>query len=97
MAKKNTEQKTGSFGLIHHENNMAEVSYLLAPEAQHKGYATEGILRLTQYAAERWSASFVFAEIHRDNTPSISAAERSGFHKIQSKDLFLVYGIEVKL
>ncbi len=86
--------KIGVFGLIH-DGDVAEVSYLLAPEAQHKGYATEGITRLIKYAKERWSVQHIVAEIHKENAPSIAVVKRLNFQLISEDDSFIVYGVDV--
>ena len=92
--EKTSNAKIGVFGLTR-EDDLAEVNYLLAPEAQHKGYASEGIKALVQYAANKWDIKMVVAEIHKKNLPSISVVIKLGFHIVKSVGDFVIYGIEV--
>lgn len=92
--EKKSEQRIGVFGL-YKEDYKSEVNYILAPEAQHKGYATEAIQKLIQYAADIWNSKKIIAEIHKDNKQSIILAERLGFVLIYSDDPFVIYEKEV--
>ena len=47
--EKDSGTRAGVFGLVR-ESECAEINYILAPEAQHKGYATEAIGALIKYA-----------------------------------------------
>ncbi len=91
--KKNCS-KIGVFGLVR-KNEIAEVNYLLAPEAQHKGYAAEGILSLVNYASETWNVKQVAAEIHKNNIPSINVVKKLGFNLQKGEGDFVIYRIEV--
>lgn len=92
--EKESGQRIGVFGLVR-EDDKAEVNYLLSPDAQHKGYANEAIRGLIKYASETWNVRLVVAEIHEDNTPSISLVEKMGFTLMSCVKPFVVYGIEV--
>lgn len=92
--EKETGNQVGVFGLIR-SGKKAEVNYLLAPEAQHKGYATEVIKRLIAFSVDVWGTSQAIAEIHKDNAPSVCLAHRVGFRLISEKSGFLVFGTEV--
>lgn len=92
--EKESEQRIGVFGLVRDEDK-AEVSYLLAPDAQHKGYANEAIRGLINYASETWNVQLVLAEIHEDNKPSIFLVKKMGFTLMSCVKPFGVYGIEV--
>ena len=87
-------ENLGVFGLVI-SGDTAEVNYLLSPNAQHKGYATEGVMCLVGYAIAKWSVTKVIAEIHKDNAPSIALAERLGFSKTGTEEPFVIYGFEV--
>ena len=93
--EKESFKKIGVFGLTK-QNDIAEVNYLLAPEAQHKGFAAEGIMRLVRYAAENLDVNNVIAEIHKDNRPSVAVVQKLGFNKISEDDDFAIYEIEVQ-
>lgn len=73
----------------------AEVSYLLKPAAQGKGYAGEAVLLLLQLAKEKWNVQKVIAEVHEDNAASIALAERLRFEKKGQKGKFFVFEKEV--
>ena len=51
--EKNTGKKIGVFGLMFDEH-CAEINYLLAPDAQHKGYALEAIDCLLNFVKASW-------------------------------------------
>ena len=91
--EKESGDKVGVFGLARNEET-AEVSYLLAPSARHKGYASEAVTALTGYAINIWAVKQVIAEIHKDNTPSIALVKKLGFTLQAQKGNFVIYGIE---
>jgi len=93
--EKNSGQRIGVFGL-YKDNEKAEINYLLAPEAQHKGYATEAIMRLIQYSGEVWSIKSVIAEIHKNNRSSVSVVNRADFQFQKISGDFLVYELSFK-
>ena len=78
--EKDSGSHIGVFGLIK-EGDMAEVNYLLAPEAMHKGYASEAVKALIEYASHKMGSKIMIAEIHENNKPSIALAKRLGFEK----------------
>lgn len=86
--------RIGVFGLAREEGS-AEVNYILAPEAQHKGYATEAIKGLMDYAQAKWSVEKITAEVHRDNTASIALIKRLGFSISSTNEDFIVYSLEL--
>ena len=92
--EKATGSRIGVFGIVR-EGDTAEVNYILAPEAQHKGYATEGVRALMDYAAQKWGTRKIIAEIHEDNEPSIIMVRKMGFTLAQHKDRFVIYEFEV--
>ncbi len=92
--EKESLKKIGVFGLTK-QNDIAEISYLLSSEAQHKGFASEGIIRLVRHAAETWDIKMVIAEIHINNLPSIAVVQKLGFCMISESEDFSIYGIEV--
>lgn len=91
--EKESEKRVGVFGL-YRDKESAEVNYLLAPEAQHKGYATEAIRSLIEYAFVKWNSKRVFAEIHKENKPSIELVKKMGLEIVSQDETFVVYGIE---
>jgi len=55
-----------------------ELSYFLFPEFWGRGYATEAMLRVVQFAAEGLEVTSMIAVIDPHNAPSQSVAERLG-------------------
>ena len=75
-----------------------ELGWMLGPEFQGKGYATEGARRALQYAFTELDKDHVISCIHPDNTPSIRVAERLGEKLEGNSEILgfkvLVYGID---
>ncbi len=92
--EKKSGSRIGIFGLYRIDDK-AEINYLLAPQAQHKGYAAEAIHELIRFAKINWNSKLVFAEIHEENKPSIALAAKLGLERISQDGSFVVYGIEV--
>lgn len=90
--EKTTGKKIGVFGLIR-DGDSVELNYLLAPDAQHKGYACEAIKHIMKYAVEKWHSERVVAEIHKNNMPSIALVKKLGFELLYTKGEFSSYGI----
>lgn len=92
--EKASEKKIGVFGLIF-EGDKVEVSYLLAPEAQHKGFAAEAIYELIEMAKKEHGSKQVVAEINKDNESSINFVQKMGFSIVAMNGDFLIYGKEL--
>lgn len=90
-----TGDRIGVFGLAREEGS-AEINYMLAPEAQHKGYATEAIKGLMDYSKTTWSVGKITAEVHRDNMASVALVERLGFSIYSTSKDFYIYSLELK-
>ena len=90
---KSSGRKIGVFGAVR-DGKIAEVNYLLAPYAQHKGYALEAVKMVIEYVRSELHIKRVAAEIHRDNAPSIALAERTGFTLESESGDFLLYSSE---
>lgn len=76
--EKDSGRKIGVFGLVKGDG-VAEVNYLLAPEGQHKGYATEVLVALIKFASDAWYCNQIKAEIHVDNLVSSVLVKKLGF------------------
>lgn len=92
--EKESQNRVGVFGLIK-DDNRVEISYLLSPESRHKGYATEVLQSMLEYASSSLNAKQVVAEIHDNNRSSIALVERLGFKELSHQGSFSIYGIEV--
>lgn len=88
--EKGSANRVGIFGLVR-DNTIAEVNYILSPEEQHKGYASEGVSALVEYAFFKWKVKKVIAEIHKDNQPSIVFINRLGFELELDDGMFRIY------
>ncbi len=94
--EKGSGRKIGVFGLVK-GNGVAEINYLLAPEEQHKGYATEAIKGLIGYARSTWNCNRIKAEIHGDNKSSIALIKKLGFDLESTNTPFYTYMIDLPL
>lgn len=69
-------------GTVNAEPNVsgasAEVGYWLRASATGHGYATLALRALTDFLEPTYER--LFAEIHRENVPSMLVAERAGYH-----------------
>lgn len=87
------EKPIGLFGLrkAPQEAGCVEVSYLLAPEQQGKGYASEAMKALLRWAVTNWGAQRAFAEIRRDNQASLKFIKQMGFTYWKQEGEFVFY------
>ena len=95
--RKDTEKAIGVFGIKRRDRDsrQAEVSYILAPEEQGKGYATEAVLELLNYIKTEWKCEKAAAVIHRYNQDSIQFAEKLGYRCMTYQDVFGIYEKEL--
>ncbi|HEU4995676.1 MAG TPA: GNAT family N-acetyltransferase [Gemmatimonadaceae bacterium] len=75
-----------------------ELGWMLAPEYQGKGYASEAARMLLRYAFDVLDQPHVISLIHPDNAPSRRVAERLG-EKVEGETMVLtmpvlIYGID---
>jgi [ribosomal protein S5]-alanine N-acetyltransferase len=61
------------------DGGRVEIGYGTMPPMQGKGYMTEAVKGILQWASARKDVSVVLAETNADNTPSIRVVEKSGF------------------
>ena len=92
--EKSSGNKIGVFGLAADGDNV-EINYLLASEAQHKGYAYESVKRLIRYAKEKMNAKKIIALVNTENLPSAAVAEKAGMKPESRDEIFIRYVIEV--
>lgn len=90
--QKGSGEGVGIFGIKRRKNDLlsVEVSYILAPECQGKGYAQEAVRKLLQFAKSEWGCREAVAEIHADNEKSLKLARRLGFDFMNRKDGFVL-------
>ena len=89
--EKDSGKKIGVFGLVINDKDSAEINYLLAPDAQHKGYAVEAIRRLIEFT-DSMNVSHIIAEIHKENEPSVRLVQKLGFVLEKAEGDFEIYG-----
>jgi ribosomal-protein-alanine N-acetyltransferase len=64
------------------DGGRVEIGYGTMPPMQNKGYMTEAVNGMLQWAAARKDIKLVLAETHASNIPSIRVVEKSGFTQI---------------
>jgi len=65
------------------EPGVLKVGYTISPTVQGRGYATEAVRALVDYALETLGADVVRAYASADNLPSIRVAEKAGMRLIE--------------
>jgi RimJ/RimL family protein N-acetyltransferase len=68
-------------GLDGHDGRQAEIGWVLAPEAQGHGYATEAARELMRVAFEDVGVHRVWAQLDAENTASARICERIGMRR----------------
>lgn len=69
----------GITGYIHREHDCAEVGFLFAPESQGKGYGTESLRAVCDYAFSRGGIRRLTATVTAGNIASRRTLEKLGF------------------
>ena len=67
------------FNWINWQARWGEILYYLSPEERGKGYGTETVKLLCDYAFAHLNLHKVWAKVHEDNPPSIRVLEKNGF------------------
>ena len=65
------------------EPGVIRIGYTIAPAFQGKGYATEAVRGLVDYAFDVLGAEVVRAHASAENVPSIRVAEKVGMHLVE--------------
>ncbi|HSJ52016.1 MAG TPA: GNAT family N-acetyltransferase [Actinomycetota bacterium] len=65
------------------EPGVIKVGYTMAPHVQGRGYATEAVRALTDYAFDRLGAGVVRAYASADNVASVRVAEKVGLRLVE--------------
>ncbi|MER6343660.1 GNAT family N-acetyltransferase [Streptomyces sp. NPDC001595] len=73
------------------EDGRAEVGYDLVPGARGRGYATEGLRALADWALARTDVRSLFATVERVNEPSQRVLARAGFRRVDGEGELLAY------
>ena len=73
------QQPLGLTGLIQRETSIAEVGFIFAPAAQGKGYATESLLAVCDFAFQEGEMRRLTATVTAGNLASRRTLEKVGF------------------
>jgi len=86
LRNKATGQRTlignGGFKGPPDTDGVVEIGYSLLPPYRSKGYTTEAVERLVEWAFEHPQVTRVIAEAQAGNTPSIRVLEKAGFDQV---------------
>lgn len=67
------------------DGGRVEIGYGTMPAMQGKGYMTEAVQGMLQWAAGRSDVKLVLAETHTSNLPSIRVVEKNGFEQVSKQ------------
>lgn len=67
------------FNWVNYQARWGEIFYYLASEEREKGYGTEVVALLVDYAFNHLNLHKVWAKVHADNRASIRVLEKNGF------------------
>jgi RimJ/RimL family protein N-acetyltransferase len=82
MLEKEGNQIIGDIGLhFLADENIMEIGYTLGKNHRGRGYASEAVKRVVQFAFETLNKKEIIASVDPNNTPSIKLLESIGFHK----------------
>ncbi len=76
---------------VEQKDDYAELGYLIAPEYQKKGYATEVCREILMYAEGALGLSGIRAMVHRENAASVRLCEKLGFRCIGEDGIYLCF------
>lgn len=85
LIDKNTGDFIGQAGLLTRELNgktELEIAYSLIPKYWRRGFATEAVICLKNYAKSKQLADRLISIIHFENKGSIAVAKKHGFKKL---------------
>ena len=76
---------------------IVEIGYGTMPAMQGRGYMTEAVKGILQWASTRPDINTVLAETNSSNTPSIKVVQRNGFEQFKKKGEMLWWRANVKI
>ena len=85
VEERDTGRLVGDVGISPAEGEVGviKIGYTMAPSAQGRGYATEAVRALVDYAFEVLDAEVVRAFASAENLPSIRVAEKAGLRLVE--------------
>lgn len=93
---KSTNTSIGGIGFIGFpdEKREAEIGYMIDANEQGKGYATEALKTLSQWAFQHEEVAVVKVQTAHDNIASIKILEKNGFQLVDTIDNLLTYHLQ---
>jgi len=82
---KDSKELIGHVGLSPFENSV-EIGYAVENKHQGKGYATEAIKAMCQYALDKFNLHKILGIVASENKGSIKALEKAGFKFVEEKE-----------
>ena len=70
------------------DGRSGEIGYTFVPAYQGKGYATEAVTAVLDYAFDTLQFQQIAAAVDERNTPSIKLLQRLGFHCVKQESLW---------
>ena len=85
-------QSIGVFGIRRDtDSDIAEISYILAPDKRGMGYAKEAVQELIVFLKNIWKCKYATANIHENNKDSIRFAVSLGMKLYKNNGMFCEY------
>ena len=80
----------GGIGLTPAEDDFYELGYWLGVDYWGRGYATESIMELLNYAKSNIPCEKFKANVFKENVASAKALEKNGFKRVEDKEVFSI-------
>lgn len=95
--EKDSEKAVGIYGVRRETvgDSEFEVSYITSENFQHRGYASEAVETIIEWAKKAWNSQSIKAVIHPDNIVSIAFIKKLRFHFSTTYEGFDVYRREI--
>ena len=74
-------------------DGQVEVGYGILPHEQNKGYATESVTALCEWAFKSGQVKKILADCKRDNVPSVQVLKKLGFKREEEKGELLLWSL----
>lgn len=86
-----TDLPVGVFSAIKIDLHKMEIGYILSPEAQRAGLATEALAGMENLCRRNSDINTLIAQIHTNNMPSIRLVMRLGYVQREHSGDFVIY------
>lgn len=81
-----TGELAGNIAALEHSDEVAELSYWVAPAFRGRGVASHAISQLRDWITANWKVRWIDLWTHADNVASQRAAENAGFRRAPARD-----------